>query len=91
MLHEYFTQLRTATPHVTILSHLNGLNEVAEEVQNMEKLFSNVFWNTPPRASIPTDAEYIGMVIGILKKRAGKKGVEGAMKLIKMLEERNAQ
>lgn len=89
MISECIKQMRTATSHVIVPVGLRGLSDVANRAEELANEFPFAFWNTPPRSAF-SDAEYIGVVVSVLKKRAGRKGVQGALDIINMLEKANA-
>lgn len=87
---ELFQQLRTATPFVALPQDMKGLAEAAELAENLSTgAFAPCFWNTPERSAL-TSAQFVAMVISVLKKRGGRKGVDAALELIRMLEAANA-
>lgn len=86
----YFTKLRSATLEVPIPKTFQGITDVANFADSQVKRFQNVFWNTPSRHDLESDAKFIAMVISILKKRAGKIGADCALEIIKLLESKNA-
>lgn len=86
---ECLNQMRTGTNRVIVPYGLRGLANVANHAEKVAQKFSFAFWNTPPRHCL-SDAEYIGLVVSILKKRAGREGVQGALGIIRMLEQENA-
>ena len=82
-------QLRSSTNHVIVPWGMEGLTHVADEAEEMVRAFPAAFYNIPPRKVISSDAEFIGVVISILKKRADLVGVQNAIKLINLLESMN--
>ena len=87
--HECIRQMRKATSRVIIPYGLQGLAEVANYAEKIARDFSFAFWNIPPRSTC-SDAEYIGLVVSVLKKRAGRQGIQCALDIIDMLQKENA-
>jgi len=85
-----FKQLRSSTTHVIVPWGVEGLSRAADMAEEIVRAFPAAFYNIPPRRLIPSDAEFVGVVISILKKRAGMKGVAHAISLIDFLEKENA-
>lgn len=90
MYKKLFQQLRTATPFVPLPEDIKGLAEAAELAENLStSAFASCFWNTPERITL-TSAQFVAMVISVLKKHGGRKGVDAALELIRVLEAANA-
>lgn len=87
---DMFKQLRSATTHVIVPWGMEGLSRAASMAEEMVHAFPAAFYNIPPRALFSSDAEFVGVVISILKKRAGMKGAAHAISLIDFLEKENA-
>ena len=90
MMADTLSLLRKSTSRVIVPSGLEGLPEVAAQAQKFVEQLPSAFWNIPPRTALSSDAEYVGLVISILKKRAGRRGVECALSLVNSLEKMNA-
>jgi hypothetical protein len=85
-----FSKLRGATPDVIpIPISLNGLPEAARLAEFFFVKHSSAFWNTENRNTITSDADYIAMVLSVLKTRCGVSGGKDAEEVIKLLEQYN--
>lgn len=85
-----FEQLRTGTPFVSIPESLPGLRATAAFAERIvSEKFSSCFWNTPKRENL-SDAQFLSMVIAVLKKRCGSNGIGAALEIICFLEAENA-
>jgi hypothetical protein len=85
-----FSKLRGATPDVIpIPDNLNGLPETARLAEFYFNKYRRAFWNTENRNTIASDADYISMVLSVLKTRCGVDGGKDAEQVIKLLEQSN--
>ncbi|MDR3176150.1 MAG: hypothetical protein LBU06_06415 [Desulfovibrio sp.] len=87
----FFRKLRGVTPHVIpIPDTLKGLEEASRMAEDFFSKYWSAFWNTENRNTIKSDADYIAMVLSVLKTRCGVAGGEDAEKIIQLLEKYNA-
>lgn len=85
-MNNIFRQLKSATSFVPIPENTLELGSVVLSAQKMEKEFASCFWNTAQKHDL-TDAQYLSMVIFVLKTRGGHKGIAAALQLVQDLEE----
>jgi hypothetical protein len=83
---QIFVNLRSATSLVCVPASFNGLRPVAALAEDYRNRFSHFFWNIPPGNQFDSGAEYISIVLSILKKRCGMDGAKCALKIISVLE-----
>lgn len=90
MTREFFFKLRGSTPHVIpIPETVNGLEEAARMAEKYVDKYSRAFCNTETRETIVSDADYVAMVLSVLKTRCGVSGGIDAERIILHIEKCN--
>lgn len=83
--------LKTGNTSIIVLpKNTNGLNAAARFAEKIYDENPQIFWNIPSRSHSDNDAVFLGLVISVLKRRGGQKGINELYDIINFLEKENA-